>query len=276
MDLRAELIALLLGALQGVFEWLPISSEGNITVILNVLGLAGGSQLAATQLSLFLHVGTAVSATVYYRDELADVFESLPAWRPETAFEGSTAELSYLVVATLMTGVTGAVALLALQGFVEAVGGGGPLIVLIGALLIGTGLLQRFSGSLALGSRDDPDLIDAVAVGSLQGLAILPGVSRSGVTSSALLFRGHDGASAFRLSFILSIPAALGAGALAVVEDGGVPLISPVQALIALATAAVVGYLTIDALMRVVERFSFWGICLGLGGVMVVGGLLLL
>jgi len=96
------------------------------------------------------------------------------------------------------------------------------------------------------------------------------------VTTGALLLRGYEGAEAFRLSFLLSIPAALGAATLVVLDTGGLPSISPSAAVVALVTSAVVGYLTIDALMRLVERVSFWAICTGLGAIATLGGLVLL
>lgn len=270
MDGEAVLIAVVVGILQGIFEWLPISSEGNLTIILTALGRG---TTGSVSFALFLHAGTAISATAYYRDELLTVLRSLPEWRPSSAFDDSTAELSYLAIATVMTGVVGIPAYLLLDEIVGKLQGG-MLIVLIGVLLVVTGILQRVSGDLDLGSREQPDITDALLVGALQGFAVLPGVSRSGVTASALLFRSHDGPSAFRLSFLLSIPAALGGSALAFLEEGLLS-ISPVSALIALAVSAVVGYLTIDALMRIVERISFWKICFGLGGLAIVGGGLL-
>lgn len=267
MDGETALIAVIVGFLQGIFEWLPISSEGNITIVLAALGFGNAG---AVSFALFLHTGTAISAVAYYRDELIEVVRSVSTWRPSTAFDGSTAELSYLVVATLMTGLVG---LPAYARFGDVIGElqGGLLIILIGVLLIVTGVIQRLSGDLSLGSREQPDLTDAVVVGALQGFAVLPGISRSGVTASALLFRSHDGPSAFRLSFLLSIPAALGGGLLAALEDG-IASVPPLSALLAVAVSAVVGYLTIDALMRIVERISFWKICLALGGLAMVGG----
>ena len=287
---RSALVAVVAGALQGVFEWLPISSEGNITLFLTALG---SSPEAAVQFSLFLHAGTAVSAGVYYRDELRDVLGALPDWRPGRAFEpaepsaaggsvgsASTAAptgthdeiptLSFLGIATLVSGIVGIAAYATLETVVSALTGG-AFVALVGLLLVLTGVLQRVADGFEFGGRESPDLVDAVLVGALQGLAILPGVSRSGTTASALLFRGHDGPSSFRLSFLLSIPAALGAGVL-VLLDAGVPEVAPTEALLALVTAAIVGYLTIDALMRVVERVPFWSVCIGLGALAMLGG----
>lgn len=260
-------LSLIVGILQGIFEWLPISSEGNITLYLTVV--ENVSPTVAVQLSLFLHAGTALSALAYYRDEVAALLGEIPNWRPDRAFDRDRSELTFLVVATLATGVVGLPAYVALEELVSQLAGG-AFVALIGVLLIVTGFVQRGVEGRG-GRRGTPDLVDAVLVGGLQGLAILPGVSRSGTTASALLLRGHDGPSSFRLSFLLSIPAALGAGAITTLSDG-IPAISPAMAAVALLTSAVVGYLTIDALMRLVERVSFWLVCVGLGALAVVGG----
>ena len=87
---------------------------------------------------------------------------------------------------------------------------------------------------------------------------------------SVLLLRGYDSEASFRLSFLLSIPAALGAGVLTLAD--GVPELSLAAGAVAAGVAAVVGYLSIDALLRVVARVAFWAVCLGLGGLAVVGG----
>ncbi|EJN58135.1 undecaprenyl-diphosphate phosphatase [Halogranum rubrum] len=266
---RTLLIALVAGVLQGVFEWLPISSEGNIAIVLTALG---SSPSAAVSFALFLHAGTALSATVYYRDELRDVLGLLPAWRPGSAFDAETATLSFLAVATTVSIVVALTAYSLLDDLVSALTGG-AFVALVGGLLVLTGLLQRFAGTLTLGDRSEPDVVDAVLVGALQGMAVLPGVSRSGTTASALLLRGHDGPASFRLSFLLSIPAALGGGVLAVVDSGGLPGLTVEAALVALVAAALVGYATIGALMRLVEKVPFWGVCVGLGGLAVFGGL---
>lgn len=270
MSVDRVLVAVVLGVIQGVLEWLPVSSEGNVVVFLTVV--EGTSPADAVGLSLFLHVGTAVAATAFYRDEIAEMARLAPEWRPGVAFDGERSDLSFLAVATLASGAVGVAAYVALAGAMTAFTGG-AFVALVGVLLVGTGLLQRVAGSVDLGGRRLPDGIDAVVVGGLQGLAILPGVSRSGITTSVLLLRGHDGPSSFRLSFLLSIPAALGAGALAGLEAGGLPAIGPSAAAVALLTSALVGYLTIGALVRLVERVAFWGVCVALGGLMVLGGL---
>lgn len=264
---RALVVAIVVGALQGVFEWLPISSEGNITLYLVVV--EGLDPTVAVQFSLFLHAGTGIAACVYYRDELRSLVADVPQWHPRRAFAPETAMLSFLVVGTASSVVVGLVIYRLLTDVVSELTGG-AFVALLGCLLVGTGLVQRV-GDNWLKARHSPTLTDAVLVGALQGVAVLPGVSRSGVTAGTLLLRGYDGNDAFRLSFLLSIPAAFGAGFL-VFLDVGLPSVSPTAAVLALATSAVVGYATIGALLRLVRRVSFWAVAVGLGALAIVGG----
>lgn len=267
------LLAVLVGIVQGVLEWLPVSSEGATALALTIV--AHASPDAAVGYALFLHAGTAVAATAYYRDEVVAVLRRLPALRPTTAFDATTADLSFLIVATAASAVVGAVAYSLLDDLVSALAGG-AFVALIGALLIGTGIVQRVAEARGgAATTRDPTAVDAVLVGGLQGLAILPGVSRSGTTVSALLLRGHDGVESLRLSFLLSIPAAFAAGALTVVTDG-LGSIEPSAALLALAVSAVVGYVSVGALVSLVRRVAFWAVCVGFGALAVVGGLVLL
>ncbi len=264
------LVAAVVGLVQGLLEWLPVSSEGSVALALTALDRDPD---VATQFALFLHAGTGLAATVYYRDVLVEVLRDLPEWRPNGAFEGGMAELTFFAVATAVSVVVGLAGYLALETVVSVVAGG-AFVALIGALLLGTGLLMRTAKMRGETRRSQPNALDAVLVGALQGLAILPGVSRSGTTVSALLLRGHEGENSLRLSFVLSIPAAFGAGVLVLLDDG-LPAIDPGTAAVALTISALVGYLTVDALTRVVERVAFWKVCVGFGALAVVGGGLL-
>lgn len=290
------LVAIVLGVLQGTLEWLPVSSEGLVSIFVTGLGYAPED---AVGLSLFLHAGTGIAAGVFYRGRLLSFLGTLEEWSPRAAFaDRDRADLTFFVVATLVSGVVGVGVKLVLEAFVGGLTGG-IFLAVVGGLLVGTGLLQRRAGfddapEDGEGSGSDPeprgdggrgpaetdgttgrtapDAVDAVLVGGLQGLALLPGVSRSGTTASALLLRGHDGPRSLELSFVLSVPAALGASCLVVVEESGLPTIEPVSAAVALGLAAGVGYLTIEALTRLVGRLRFWVVCVCLGSLGVVGG----
>ncbi|WP_123538140.1 undecaprenyl-diphosphate phosphatase [Halosimplex salinum] len=269
--MQAVVLALLVGLVQGVLEWLPVSSEGGVALVVALA--ADESAFDATRFALFLHAGTAVAALAFYRAEAVALAADVPAWRPRDAFGVDRADLTFYGVASLVSGVVGLSLYAALSEAASELAGG-AFVAAVGVLLVGTGLIQRAADRWGLGARSTPDAPDAVLVGVCQGLALLPGVSRSGTTVSALLLRGHEGERALQLSFLLSIPASLGAGLLVVLDDG-VPTIPLAEALLALAVSAVVGYVTVGALVALVRRVAFWGVCVGFGALAIFGGGLL-
>jgi undecaprenyl-diphosphatase len=266
-------IAIVIGVVQGIVEWLPISSEGGVSILLTALGIAPE---LAVQLSLFLHAGTGLAALTYYRGEVAEVLRDLRGWDRHTdPFAPAAETTTFLLVATAVSiVVAGGAYLMLLEAATELTGG--AFIAVIGGLLVLTGMVQLAAEGRGGSQTRRLGLLDPVLVGAGQGLAILPGVSRSGTTASVLLLRGHSGERSFRLSCLLSIPAAFGASVLAVVEIGGVPPADPLIAGTAVLTSALVGYATIDALMRVVRRLPFWQVCFGLGGLAILGGVLVM
>nr|WP_272494335.1 undecaprenyl-diphosphate phosphatase [Natronomonas aquatica] len=271
---RAELLfAILIGFVQGVLEWLPISSQGNVSIAVTLV--SDIDPAVAVDLALFVQLGTILSAATYYRADIKTALEHLPGWRPWTAYSEDNAEITFIGLASAATGVVGIPLYLTLRAAVSGLASG-LFIAVIGGLLISTGLLQRASEAIDIDPKETPTLSDTLLVGGLQGVTILPGISRSGTTVSVLLLRGYSGTTSLRLSFLLSIPASLGAALLVVLSGDGLPGISPAAAAVALAVSAVVGFVTIDALMRFVERVPFWQVCLGLGGLAVVGGLAVL
>jgi undecaprenyl-diphosphatase len=270
--MESLVVAVLLGIVQGVLEWVPVSSEGAIALAATFA--TDASPDLAAKLALFLHAGTAFAALAYYRRDVGDLLGILLDWRPRSAFDADTATLSFLAIATVTSMAVGGAAYFALIELVSAVAGG-TFLAIVGVLLLGTGTMLHTAESRTLGDRETPNLVDAFLIGALQGLAILPGISRSGMTVGGLLLRGHAAEGALRHSFLLSIPAAFGAGVLVVLDEGGMPGISLTAAVLALATSAVVGYLTVDALVKLVSRLSFGTVCLVFGGLAVIGGGLL-
>lgn len=262
--------AVLAAIVQGIIEWLPVSSQGNLSMVLTAIGT---DPAIALQLALFLQVGTTLSAAAYYRDDVTQAVRAVRGWQGEAAYAERNAVTTYLVVASLATGVVGIPLYIFAVDVVSELSGG-VFIAGIGVLLVLTGVVQLATESVSMGIRESPTLLDSVLVGAVQGLAILPGVSRSGVTTSALLFRQYDPPAAFRLSFLLSIPASLGGATLTVLGAGGLPGITPTAALAALVVSALVGYATIGIIMGVVERIPFWLVCFGLGGLAIAGGAL--
>ncbi len=184
---------LALGIMQGIFEWLPVSSEGQLFLLGSFIGMGAHESL---RIALFLHLGTSLAAFIYYRKEYL------------RALMGGE-DLQFLVVGTLSSFITAAPIALFLEEVVSSYEE--VLSMSVGFLLIAVGLLLRRAES-SLKVRDKPGLKDAVITGLAQGVALMPGVSRSAMTISALMLRGFDLRSSFRYSFMLGGIATLLAG----------------------------------------------------------------
>jgi undecaprenyl-diphosphatase len=241
--------AAVIGAIQGVLEWLPVSSEGNLTLFLvSVLGLDPSETLG---LAVFLHLGTGLAALAYYRQE---------SW---SIIAGATQrDRDMRLRLFVITGLTGAVGLPIYIYLNVSTAVGEALLALTGLALIATGLMQKHRD--VAGERDASSLSwpETLALGVLQGLAIIPGLSRSGITTSAMLLRGFRSDEAFNLSFLMSIPASFAAGFGLMLLDG---FQVTTGAVMAVAVSAVVGYFSIGVLIGYAKKTSFWKICVGLG-----------
>ncbi|MDP6716433.1 MAG: undecaprenyl-diphosphate phosphatase [SAR202 cluster bacterium] len=248
-----------MGFVQGVTEWLPVSSEGVITA---VHAFAFDNPVAdSVAFALWLHLGTVLSALVALRRDIVEVVgDTLRSpLRP-------TRLAVYLVAATLISGVVGFPLLL---GIDELSGGiGAAAMGVVGALMLITGGLQLRRKQGGTRTREDVTLLDAALTGIAQGFAALPGLSRSGLTVSALLARHVDRREALTLSFLLSIPASLGGGLYSAIDG---EIYTSGSAIVAVIVAAIVGFVTIRALMNVAERVNF-GLFVILVGLSIIGG----
>ncbi len=234
--------AIALGVLQGIAEWLPVSSQGQTMVVsMHVFGI---SAEAALGYAIFLHVGTLVAATIYFRKE---VLEMLQGKSQKTA--------KFVAFALLGTAVTAFPAYLFLKA---AVASPFLLMLVIGIALVFTGMLQ-LKKKPAKASEGSPH---GLLTGLAQGLSAIPGVSRSGITTAALLFQGFEPEKAFRLSFILSIPSVLVAELAFGLAEG--ISIGP-EALVSVLAAAVAGYASIAVLLRLARKINFAFFCIAFG-----------
>ncbi len=255
--------ALLLGLLQGVLEWLPVSSEGMVVVVYSLVfegGAAGGIEYA-----LWLHAGTAPSALVAFRGEAAGILRDVltrPAKpSPLTAF---------LFVSTLISGVIGLPLLLYLTEVSDGLSSAAMAIV--GAALLVTGALQLRRPIGGARTRGDLSGVDGLLAGVSQGAAVIPGLSRSGLTVAALLWRNLDRREALVISFLMSVPASLTAAAYAWTSDS---FSVSAEALAAAAVAFVISLATIRVLMAVAERVNFGVFVMAAGAGIVAGTALL-
>jgi undecaprenyl-diphosphatase len=250
--------AILLGLIQGLTEFLPISSSGHLAVAQHFI--PGFSQ-PGLLFDIVLHLGTLFAVLIYFRREVGLLVRALNPADGDTTWRRLWV---MLILGTLPAVVVGlSLGALVEQSFAELwVVGTGLLIT--GALLLGSGRLSLEGRELAeVGARD------ALTVGLFQSAALLPGISRSGSTIVGGLTRGLSHDAAARFSFLLSIPAILGAA----VYD--LPRVSLLEAgavagyVAGFATAFVVGYISIGVVLRLlaIKRFHLLGYyCLTAGG----------
>jgi len=242
--------AVVVGLLQGLLEWLPISSQGNLVVLMT--SLLGVEPAHALGMSVYLHLGTGLAALIYFREEAQGIILR-DSERNRVLFR-------FLVIATIVTGIVGLPLFLLARGASRF---GEALLTLTGLALLATGLIQR--GATQDGGQTSSSLntLEGLILGTIQGFSAIPGLSRSGLTTSALLFRRYAGEEALRISFLMSVPAVFAAAAgLAYLE--GLPALEP-GLLVSLIASFVSAYLSIDVLLNVARRVRFWRLCMILG-----------
>jgi undecaprenyl-diphosphatase len=181
---------IILGIVQGLTEFFPVSSSGHLVILQRLFGM-NSEQLA---LSLVLHLGTTLALIVFF---FKDIIGAL----------GDKKTLFLIIIVTIITGVIG----ISGKDFFERLFLSSD-IVAVGLFI--TGLMLILTKKFMYGKNQTPGPKDALILGITQGIAIVPGISRSGITISTLLFRGMDKNNSFRFSFLASIPAVLGAALL--------------------------------------------------------------
>ncbi|WP_340819194.1 undecaprenyl-diphosphate phosphatase [Methanolobus sp. WCC4] len=250
--------AIVLGIVQGIAEWLPISSEGMTTLVM--LNVFDRSLADALPIAIWLHTGTLLSAVVYFRKDLKDILTEIPDYlKNRDISEKKNSIITFLLITTAITGAIGLPLILFATGAEDF--SGKLATAVIGFLLIITGLLQ-ISAAKRTKKRDEPVITDSVIAGIAQGFAALPGISRSGITVSTLLLRDIEASQALRLSFLMSIPAVLAAD----VGMGAMGLLSfDMNSMLGLFFAFLFGILTIDLFIKAAKRFDFSKFCIALG-----------
>jgi undecaprenyl-diphosphatase len=242
---------LILGAVQGIAEWLPVSSEGLLVLIqVNFFSLA--SIDAAIKSALFLHLGTFLAALIYFRQDVWRLFRTVFKFGQADSEVRQT--IRFLLIATLLSGILGWF-LLKLLVAVESdiITSSRVMTAIVALLLLITGLTQL--ASRRSGQRNISHLksADSVLLGVVQGLAVLPGLSRSGLTVAALLLRKFDKVLALRLSFLLSLPIVLAGNILLNLPDFQ---FSP-DKIVGLLSAFVFGLLTIHLFLKLAQKINF-------------------
>jgi len=250
--------AIILGIVQGITEFLPISSSGHLILVPELFGwteLTDNPDLEKT-FDVALHMGTLLGAVWYFRRDLGRYIAA--AWRALTrrSLEETDGRVAWLLALTVIPGVIVGAA------FGDEIDEhlGDPVLIGVMLIVFGTVLLfiDRLSGERPV---EDFRTRDAVIMGVAQAVALQPGVSRAGVTMTAGRWLRFDRAAAARLSFLMSIPIIAGAGvyeAGGVLADGGIPSDFVAPFFWGFVSSAISGFFAIYWLLRYLQTRSFF------------------
>ena len=254
--------SIILGAVQGLCEFLPVSSSGHLALFQIFMGF---DQNMLT-FDILLHFATLLAVVLYF---WRDIWQILRDWFSGW-FGKRRSGWSYgwaIIIASFITAVVGLALKSTAEKFSES-------LILVGAGEIFTGIILVMIPLLSSSRRNSSLLSIAVFVGLAQGIAVLPGVSRSGMSIAMALFMGLGISEAFRFSFLISIPAVLGATLLECVKfmKSGEAVFMPEGYILGAFVAFVLGLLALILMRRLVnaKNWALFGVyCLIVGGLAV-------
>ncbi|MFW9894784.1 MAG: undecaprenyl-diphosphate phosphatase [Candidatus Thorarchaeota archaeon] len=259
---------IIIAILQGLFEWLPISSSGQTMIVsINLFGISQGN---AFSLAIWLHLGTTIAVLLKFRGDYIGVIKSLIPHRFGVG-DFDIKKRNWIIYATIGTAITALPLYFifkilflnvytALQGDI--------ITLFISGLLIITGLIiiwtRKMYGNLILEEISDRKLrLDSLLSGLVQGISILPGISRSGITVSSILLEKYDQENALKLSFLMSAPVAIASIFVDIVFGQGsiFGTLDLITILIITLTSFLIGYLTIGLLLLIAKKINFGYFC---------------
>lgn len=269
--------SIIMGLIQGLTEFLPVSSSGHLAIFKQLFGMED----AGIAFDVLLHVGTLIAVFVAFRKDiwelivnavgiLADVCRNIGIWFSNFSKRKLITEkkkkyikvvstpyrrfVMLVLVTTIPTGIMGVV-------FNDVIENASTALIIPGICLLITGVLLLIADNTKAGSKDENTVSyrNAFGIGICQGFATLPGISRSGTTITACLVSRIDKTFAVKYSFIMSIPVILGAAVLKIPELGAESNSagSIVNYIIGMLVAAAVGYVCIKTMLNVVKKQKF-------------------
>jgi undecaprenyl-diphosphatase len=272
------LYSLIIGVIQGVSEWLPVSSKTQI--IVSSTFLLNLSFKQAYTFGLFMEVGTIFAAVIYFRKELVQMVGVLLGSKNRA----DRKLLAYVVVVTAVTGAIGAPLYLVADSL-PSIALGIPMLLIGAVLMADAGIIfysrKRHEKGASLRKLDSLTFKEYVLVGISQGIAALPGVSRSGITTSAMLLLNVEADEAFRLSFVAGIFASIAAFGLSLVVSASnvgaaVGTIGLGGIAVAVVASTVVSLFLIDFLIKIAGKSKIVYLTSALGIIALATGLLYL
>ena len=253
------LTAVLLGLVQGVAEFLPISSSGHLAIAEQLLNLQGASNVPEF-FDVLLHLGTLVAVFIAYWDDIRDMIVELFAGIGDLAHHSTPNPVPPARRLILLI-IVGTLPLFVMVPFRRFFSSLGDNMYFIGGALIFTGILLFVSDRVRHGRKTEKTatLLDALLVGLGQAVALCPGISRSGMTITTGCFAGFERKFAVRFAFLLSIPAVIGANILSLKDaiEAGIDWASVPAYLVGVAVAAVSGYACIRLLRYIADKGRF-------------------
>ena len=247
--------ALILGIVQGLTEFLPVSSSGHLVLFQNLFGLKEPELL----FDVCVHVGTLIAVVAVFQREIRNILVSLlriaslkrasGSWRALYDQNEEIRIVALIIAGSIPTALLG----LLFKDVVDTVFGS---VGIVGWMLLVTGTVLWLTRKTAASGRslNKTAIRDALIIGLVQGLAIVPGISRSGSTIAVALFLGIDREIAGRFSFLLSIPAILGALVLSFDSSLSHTSMQTEVILLGVFVAAIVGYGALKVLLRLVKK----------------------
>jgi len=248
-----NLHALVLGALQGLTEVLPISSSAHLIIIPKLLGWPE----SGLTFDVALHLGTLIALSLYFWRDIVDMTYNFIGSISGKGLHTAGNRLPwYIIAATIPAAIVGKT----FEDPIEKIFRQSPSLIC--SFLIVFGLILAFADTTGAKrwKLDRITLKSALFIGLAQCLALIPGVSRSGITITAALLLGYNRESSARFSFLLSLPIVFGAAILKVghLLKTGIPAGEMIPLLIGVASSAVFGYLSVVFLLKLVQRYSLY------------------
>ena len=244
--------SIILGMVQGIAEWLPISSEAMIVLVQSHFFHNGQSFSDMISFAIFLHTGTLLAAVVYYRSKIRGLMSDMTRYRHLNQEKKSI--IQFLCIATVVSGVLGII-LLQVVTYTQSLFADQKTITLLVALFLMITAYTLYRAEMHKKQTSEKlTKKRAVITGIVQGFAAIPGISRSGGTVAAMGLLGISKEQALELSFLLSIPLVFFAN---IILNAPVFLAMTAYHAIALASAFVWGIITIELLLRIVKKVRF-------------------
>jgi len=243
---------IILGIVQGIFEWLPVSSEGIIVLVeKNFFNKEAGLE-EIIRYALFLHLGTFFAVLVYFYKDILDLIKTFFNFKTSNCENREI--LKFLIITSLISGFFGFILIKIFAEMESQLNVSTKIITLIiGLLLLITGILQIRAKKIENREVKRIKNGDSILLGFVQAFAALPGLSRSGLTVSILLLRKFNSAFALKLSFLMSLPIVLGGNIILNFNN----FIFSWELLLGLFFSFIFGLLTIKLLLKTAEKINF-------------------